>query len=374
MRLADPEVAYYGMPRRVAGERALIKQALVGVARGERFILGDRVSELEQSLRGRIGVRNAVAVSSGTSAVLLAMHALAVSPGQQVIVPAFGFHSSLTAVMRCRAHPTLVDVTSDGVIDPARAAVAMTARTRAVVAVHMFAATADMSALRALTRPSGAHLLENSAVAVGMRHAGRQAGTLGDLALFSFHPYKPLGGVSDGGAIVTDDDRLARSVRELRNHGQDGVTRFVHRRLGYNARMDEVGASVLLARLRSLDELLLRRAVLARRYDEAFADLQPGVSLPGGEPSRAGCYAYVLRCTERDALEEHLGAHGVESVVYYPYPLHLQPAFSSLGHRAGDFPCAERLCSETLALPLYPQLPDAELEHVIGAVRSFYGR
>jgi UDP-2-acetamido-2-deoxy-ribo-hexuluronate aminotransferase len=374
MRLEDPRVAYYGMSRRAAADRALIKRALAEAADGERPILGERVAELERSLCERLGVGHAVAVSSGTTAILLALRALELGRADEVIVPTFGFHSTLTAAIRCGATPVLVDVDPAGLIDPVAVAAAASARTRAIVAVHMFAATAEMDVLARLAAARGACLVENAAVAIGMRHAGRQAGTFGEVAVFSFHPYKPLGGVTDGGALVTRDARLADSARRLRNHGQDGVNRFLHHSLGYNARMDEVAAAVLLGRLRSLDGALRRRAAIARRYDEAFGDLRPELGLPAGEESRAGCYAYVVRSRERDALERHLARGGVETVVYYPRPLHLQLAFAGLGHAVGDFPEAERLCAEALALPLYPQLPERELEHAIEAVRSFHGR
>jgi dTDP-4-amino-4,6-dideoxygalactose transaminase len=371
MRLGDPVVSFYGMPRRVAREGETLKQVVAAVGGSDEFILKSRTQLLEQTLAKRLDVRHVIAVSSGTAAVQLAVDALGFGAGDEVLVPAFGFHSSLTAVIRSGAVPVLVDVTASGVIDPDWAERAITARTKAVVPVHVFALTADMRSLTALARTRSLKVLENSAVAIGFCHAGRQAGTFGHIGVLSAHPYKPLGGVTDGGFVLTDDESLAEAVRMLRNHGQDGVVRFVHHRVGYNARMDEIGAAMLLHRLGRLDDLLARRAEIARRYDAAFGDIE-ALSLPGGERDRAGCYAYVLASPERDALERHLARHGVETVIYYPLPLHLQPAFAQLGYRRGDFPVAERLCRELLALPLYPQMPDSDVDHVIRSVRSFH--
>ena len=372
MRLATAKAPFYGMPRRAAPDRELIKEALAAVADADEFLLGQNVRQLEQALSHWLGVEYAVAVSSGTAAVQLAVHALELGPGDEVIVPAFGFHSSLTAVIRSGATPVLADVTPAGVIDVECARSVLSPRTRALLPVHVFATTADMSALTALAREASVKVLENSAVAVGFRHAGQQAATFGDVAVISAHPYKPLGGVTDGGFVVTDDAAMASTVRMLRNHGQDGKTRFLHHRVGYNARMDEVNAAVLLTRLRRLQRALELRAQIARTYDAAFADL-PELTLPAGGTDRSGIYAYVVGSPNRDALEQHLARAGVETTIYYPRPLHLQSAFTSLGHREGDFPVAERLCRELLALPLYPEMPDREVDIVIRAIRGFYG-
>lgn len=372
VRLVTPAVPFYGMPRRAASDRDAIKCALASVAGSDEFLLGRRVRQLERALAEWLGVEHAVAVSSGTAAVQLAVDALELGEGAEVIVPAFGFHSSLTAVIRSGATPVLVDVTPAGVLDVECTEAAMSARTRAIVPVHVFATTPDMSSLLALARAASARVLENSAVAIGFRHAGRRAATFGDLAVISAHPYKPLGGISDGGFVVSDDAGMAEAVRVLRNHGQDGSSRFLHHRVGYNARMDEISAAVLMTRLRRLHGALERRAQIARRYDAAFADL-PELALPAGERERTGIYAYVVGSAEREALERHLALAGVETTVYYPRPLHLQRAFASLGHHEGDFPVAERLCRELLALPLYPEMPEREIELVIRAVRGFHG-
>jgi dTDP-4-amino-4,6-dideoxygalactose transaminase len=367
--LADPAVAYYGSASRVAPDRDLIHALVEEVARSGELILKRRVAALEDEVCRFVGCGHGVAVSSGTSAVQLALAALGVGPGDEVIVPAFGFHSSASCVARLRARPVLVDVEPDTwLIDPDAVAAAITPRTAAIVPVHVFAAMANMQRLRWLSREHGIALLENSAVALGMRRDGGPAGRWGEIGVFSFHPVKPLAGVSDGGMVVTDAGELATRVRMLRNHGQDGVHRFVHHLVGYNARMDELNAGVLLARLRRYGAARDRRAAIARRYDEAFGHLAPRVRLLPQVLDEPVHYTYVIACERRDELERRLAERGIETKVYYPEPLHLQRAFAFLGYRPGEFPNAERACRESLALPFYPEMPNTDVDAVIAAV------
>lgn len=373
MSVAEPTVSFYGLPRRAAADRALIKQTVAEVAASDSFILKSRVEALEAALAERLGVAHVIAVSSGSAAVIVALATLDLQPGDEVVTPAFGFHSSLTAVARAGGRPVLADVTEDAVLDPSAARDVAGPRTRALIPVHVFAACADMAAISEIARNVGAKVVENSAVAIGFDSPAGRPGALGDISIFSFHPYKPLAGVTDGGAVVTRDGELATIARQLRNHGQDGKTRFLHHRVGFNARMDEIAAAVLRARLDDLDGKLARRTAIALRYDGGLEDLSPELSLPGGDPTRTGCYAYVVRSARRDELERHLLERGVESLVYYPRPLHLQTAFADLGYREGQFPVAERICREALALPLYPEMPERDVERVIAAVREFHG-
>lgn len=373
MIVAEPRVPYYDLPRRVDADRAALKAIVREVARSGEYILKRRVAGLEDELAAFTGARHAIGTASGTAAIHLGLAALGAGPGDEVITPAFSFHSSATPIAHLGATPVLVDVTEDtALLDADRAAAAVTERTAGVVAVHLFSAMADMPSLRALARDRGLWILEDSAIALGMRWDGVPAGRWGDLGLYSFHPYKPLGGISDGAALMTDDDDLARRCRMLRNHGQDGVQRFVHHVVGFNARMDEVNAAFLARRLARYRAGLARRAEIARRYDGALGHLAPELRIPPPVAHERIHYTYVVRVRERDALERHLAARGVETVVYYPLPLHLQPVFAHLGHRAGDFPNAERASRESLALPLYPEMPDDHVEEAIAAVLAFW--
>jgi len=373
MILERPLVPYYDFPRRFDPERQAVKDLVREVARSDEFILKRRVRDYEAELCAHVGVGHAIAVSSGTSALHVALAALGVGPGDEVITPAFSFHSSATPVALLGATPVLVDVGESFLIDPDRIAAAATPRTRGVIPVHLFADMADMPAIASLARERGWWVLEDSAIALGMSRDGIAAGRWGDLGVFSFHPAKPLPGVSDGGAIVTDDEQLATRCRMLRNHGQDGVNRFLHHIVGFNARMDEINAALLSQRLRGYGESLAAREAIAHRYDDAFADLAPALRTPLPTTCDRVYYTYVVRADRRDELERHLAGRGIESLVYYPRPLHLQPAFAYLGHRAGDFPEAERAAAEALALPLHPRMPQDDVERVIQAVRAFHG-
>lgn len=370
-----PAVPYYDLERRLRPDREAIKQIVREVAASGEFILKRRVAEFEQALAAEAGAGHAIAVASGTGALLIALVALGAGPGQEVITPAFSFHSSASQIALLGARPVLADVTeADALLDPECVSEAATERTRGVMPTHLFCAMADMPALAQQASEKGWWVLEDSAIALGMSCEGRRAGTWGDAGVFSFHPVKPLAGVTDGGAVITDDAGLATRCRMLRNHGQDGVHRFVHQSVGFNQRMDEINAAVLRMRLGRFAAARRRRAALASRYQAALRDLAPELRLPPLRPGRQTHYTYVVRSARRDDLERHLAADGIETIVYYPEPLHLQPAFAWLGHRAGDFPRAERASRESLALPLYPEMPDSHLDRVIESVLTFHGR
>ncbi len=375
MILESALVPYYGMGRRTQPDREFIAEALRHVARSDEFILKRRVAAFEEELCRYTEAGGAVAVSNGTAALQVALAALRVRTGSEVIVPAFGFHSSASTVARLGGKPVLVDIRPDDwLVDVDRVADALGPRTAGVVPVHLFSAMADMPAIAAVARARGAWVLENSAVAIGMRRDDRMAGRFGDLGLYSFQPVKPVGGTSDAGAIIGDDAELLKRCRMLRNHGQDGVHRFVHHLVGFNARMDEVTAAVLSRRLARYDTNVARRAQIAARYDAAFGDLAPELRVPPPVDHKRVYYAYVVAAQARDALESHLAFRGIETKVYYPLPLHLQPAFAWLGHAKGAFPNAERASRESLALPLYPEMPDADVTATIAAASEFYGR
>jgi dTDP-4-amino-4,6-dideoxygalactose transaminase len=364
-------VPFAAFDRRYEGWVDDIVDVVREVAESDEFILKSRVAALESAIADQVGVRHAVGCASGTGALTLILTALGIGPGDEVVTPAFSFISSASTIALTGATPVFADVDLvDYALDPIGARAVITDRTRAIMAVHLFSQAAPMNRLHKLASRYGLKLVEDSAVTLGGYVSGRRTGTAGDVGVFSFFPAKPLGAPGDAGVVVTDDDALAETVRALRNHGQ-GSVRFRHDRVGFNSRMDEIVAGFLLRRLPTLDDQLAARRERALRYTAGLSALAPDVVVPQ-EFGRRAVYTYVIRAEEREALREFLAAHGVETVVYYPKPLHLQPAFAYLGHGPGDFPNAERLARECVALPLYPEQPLSEVDRVVELVGRFF--
>ncbi|MGA5165096.1 MULTISPECIES: DegT/DnrJ/EryC1/StrS family aminotransferase [Streptomyces] len=342
------------------------------VAESDEFILKSRVERLEAEVARRTGAAHAVAVAGGTGALTVTLAALGIGPGDEVVTPAFSFVSTASTVALRGATPVFADVEYDtAMLDVAATEAAVTDRTRALLPAYLFTESPRMGAFAALAARRGLHLVEDSAVALGAEVDGLPAGRHGTAGVYSFFPAKPAGGIGDAGMIVTDDAELARVARMLRNHGQPAGKRFHHELLGFNCRMDELTAGFLLRKLPHLDRLHARRREIAEVYEEGLRPLAPVVLPPPAGFTGRSVYTYVIRAQERDALRAHLAAEGIGTTVYYPRPLHLQPAFAHLGHRPGDFPVAERLCREALALPLHPDMAPGAPERVVAAVRRF---
>lgn len=345
---------------------------------GGRFAGGPLVGRLEEELRAYTGARHAVGVASGTDALMLALKACGVGPGDEVVVPVYTFFASASSVVHVGARPVFVDVDPDTYAASAEAiAERIGPRTRAIMPVHLFAQMADMRAIDAVARRHGVDVVEDSAEGIGMSQDGTAAGCFGRAGVLSFFPTKTLGALGDAGMVLTGDPDVAEACRPLRNHGQvPGERPYTWDRLGHNSRMDDVQAAVLLTRLETLEAEIERRAHLARLYDEGLAAAAPErVRTPRIRPparSRAVHYVYLVEADDRDALVEHLARRGIETEVYYPRPLHLQPCFEALGHAPGDFPIAERAAGRALALPLYPDMSDAQVEEVCDALGAFY--
>ncbi|MCS7479194.1 DegT/DnrJ/EryC1/StrS family aminotransferase [Umezawaea endophytica] len=334
----------------------------------QRFILGHRTERFETAVRDSVGAVDAIACSSGTSALTLVLRAMGVGPGDEVVVPAYGCAPLAAAPALLGATPVFADVDPwTMVVDPVEVEKSVTERTKVVLPAHMFSVMADMPALRAITADVGARLLEDSAVAQGGVLGGRAAGTWGDAGVYSFVQVKTFGMPGEGGMVVTNDPELGRVVRMLRNHGQDGRTRFLHHRVGVNSRFDEVMAAFQLRRLPGLPARLERRARIGEYYTECFTDLPGVVPPPPGRDGRC-FYVYSLLAERRDALREHLESRGVGSHVYYPAPLPHQAAFRTTGR---DWPAAERACARQLAIPIHPHLTDAQVEHIADEVCLF---
>jgi dTDP-4-amino-4,6-dideoxygalactose transaminase len=349
--------------------------ALRRVVDAQAFILGEEVEALERELAEYCGTRFAIGCASGTDALLLALLALGIGPGDGVVIPPFTFFATAGAVVRAGARPLFADVEASTFnLDVDRAAVLACSlpRVRAVIAVHLFGACADMDPLREVAARRGIALIEDAAQAIGAEYKGRRAGALADVGCFSFYPSKNLGGYGDGGLLTTNDPALAERLRALRVHGSR--ERYVHEWVGFNSRLDALQAAVLRVKLRHLDEWTEARRRHADYYRRRFAELDLPVVAPSAPPyaTRHVWNQFVIRAPERDRLREHLSRMGIGTEIYYPVPLHLQPCFRDLGYRPGDFPVSEQLTREVLALPIYPELTEEQLETVIEAVRSFY--
>ena len=350
-----------------------MRAAIDRVCDSQRFILGAEVEEFEREAAAALGVRHGVGVSSGTDALLIALMALGVGPGTEVVIPTFTFFATAGVVARLGARPVFVDVDPvDYNLDPKAVADAVGDRTRAVIPVHLFGQSADMDALAAAA--GIVPLIEDCAQAWGASFDGQMVGGIGMMGTFSFFPSKNLGGFGDGGLVTTDDETVAAHLKQLRMHGESGQYR--HQTVGGNFRLDALQAAVLRVKLPHVSDWVEGRRRNAGRYADLFreAGLDGVVEPPTAIEGRGHTYnQYVVRVKQRDELRTFLGERGVGNSVYYPLPLHLQPCFSDLGYAEGDFPVAEQACREVLALPVFTELTEAEQSDVVETIAEFYG-
>ncbi len=343
-----------------------LEEAVVATLRGCGYVLGQPVDRFEQAFADYCGVGEAVAVSSGTSALHLALLAAGIGPGDEVITVPMTFVATVAAIIYTGATPVFVDIDpATWTMNPAAIAAAVTPRTRAIMPVHLHGRLADMAAIEAEAKRHGLIVIEDAAQAHGATRGGRRAGGFGAMGCFSFYPGKNLGGCGEGGAVVTGDPALAERIRCLRDWGQEG--RYNHVRHGFNFRMDAVQGAALGVKLPRLDGWNAGRRRIANTYQAALGG--GGVGLPAG-PIGAdhACHVYAIRVPGRDAAREALARAGIATGIHYPTPVHLQPAYAHLGHRPGAFPVSEALARETLSLPLYPELGEAEVARVIEEV------
>lgn len=332
------------------------------------FILGRRLESFERNFAAYCGSRFALGVASGTDALHLSLLACGVGPGDEVIIPANTFIATALAVSYAGATPVFADVDpGTHTIDLAQLESKITARTKAILPVHLFGRLAGMDGILAIAAPRGIPVIEDACQAHGARNASGLAGTLGAMACFSFYPTKNLGAYGDGGMVTTNDPALAERVRSLRNYGQ--TQRYHHAVRGYNSRLDEIQAAILDVKLRVLDRRNAGRQGIARRYTAGIVN--PLVETPAGHPESEHVYhLYVVRTAHRDALRSWLSARGIDTQVHYPVPIHLQDAYADVA--AGvSLPVTEQLSREIVSLPLYPELTEREIEWVIESVNAF---
>jgi len=342
--------------------RGELQRAVETVLASGRYVMGEPVEQFERHFAKFCGVSHAIAVNSGTSALHLALLARGIGPGDEVVTTPMTFVATVAAILYVGAKPRLADIDPvTGNIDPVAVAEAITPRTRAIVPVHLHGRAADMGAIREVTRSSEITIIEDAAQAHGAVQGGKRAGALADIGCFSFYPGKNLGALGEGGALTTDDPEIARRARLLRDWGQE--QKYLCIMQGFNYRMDAIQGAVLGVKLRHLDAWTAARQACAAYYDNLLASLD--VRTP--TPSRDGGHVYhiyAIRLPNRDEVCRKLSEAGIQAGMHYPVPVHLQPAYVELGYGPGDFPNAEAFAAETLSLPIYPDLTEAQVERV----------
>lgn len=363
------EVPYVDLAAGYRGLKQEIDEAVARVLAGGVYVLGENTAAFEQELAAWLGTSEAVGVGSGTDAIYLTLKALGIGPGDEVITVSHTAVNTALAVSKAGAKPVLVDIEPDSFcMDPAGLEGARSERTRAVLPVHLYGHPADMDPIMAFADAHGLPVIEDCAQAHGARYKGRMTGTIGRAGCFSFYPTKNLGACGDGGAVATGDPELAARIRSLGNCGQ-GTERYHNIYRGDVSRLDELQAAILRVKLGALDGWTESRRAAAGYYNRALAGAS-GLVLPAErEGARHVYHLYVIRSTERDALQAHLAQAGVRTLIHYPVPVHLQPAYE--GQFSAPLPETERAAGEILSLPIFPEINGEQLEHVARSIASF---
>jgi len=362
-----PFVELYSQFRALEGE---VRAAIDRVLERSWFVLGEECAGFEREFAAWVGTAHAVGMGSGTDAIHLALRAVGVGHGDEVITVANTCVPTISAIGASGATPVLMDAHPETLtLDPGRLAAALTARTRAIVPVHLYGHPCDMDPIMAFAAKHDIAVVEDCAQAHGARYKGRMCGTLGHLAAFSFYPSKNLGAYGDAGAVCTNDPALDAALRKLRNYGEE--TRYHHVVPGFNSRLDELQAAILRVKLPHVAAWNDQRRALAARYAEGLAGLALQLP-PQAAWAESNHHLYPIRTRDRDALQAFLRERGVQSLMHYPVPVHRQPAYASLGYERGAFPVAETSCATVLSLPLYPELGEASQDEVIQATRAFF--
>jgi dTDP-4-amino-4,6-dideoxygalactose transaminase len=349
---------------------AEIRTAVERVMASQQFVLGREGTTLEEEIAKLCGVAHGIGLASGTDALILALRACGVQAGDEVLLPPFTFVATGSAVSALGAKPVFADIRPDTYnLDPSELERRVTPRTRAIVLVHLYGLAADMDPILAFAKARYLPVIEDNAQAIGASYRGRRTGSFGDVACLSFYPTKNLGAYGDAGMVVTNSSELAAHVRTLRNHGQ--AEKYLSSEPGWNSRLDEIQAAILRVKLRHLSNWQRARQSHAAEYNRLLSQI-PGVMPPLAPDEYEHVYhQYTIRIEYRDALQKFLSERKIGSTVYYPYPLHLQPLYASLGHKPGDFPHAERAAQEVLSLPMYPELRKEQIARVVDAVAEF---
>ncbi len=349
--------------------------AVTRVLDSQQFILGAEVKQFEDEIAAKLSAKHAIGCASGTDALILALMAAEIGPGDEVITTPFSFVATAGSIAQVGARPIFVDIEPYSFsLDPRKLEKAITPKTRAIMPVHLFGLPADLDPILAMAKSKNLLVIEDAAQAIGAQYNGQSAGTIGDFGCFSFFPSKNLGAAGDGGLITTNDAAMAERLRMIRVHGSK--SKYFHDVQGLNSRLDALQAAVLRVKLRHLDQWADRRAGRAQRYRRLF-DLKGLARFVQYPPLASAAFHHVynqftIRAQRRDELKDFLGKAGIPAEIYYPLCLHLQKAFSSLGYRAGDFPVAERTSQDVLSLPVFPELTDEQQDAVVQAIWNFY--
>ena len=366
------EVPFVDLQAQYQESKLEIDTAIMGVLGRSDYVLGGAVNAFEAEFADYCEASHAVGVDSGYSALELALRAYDIGPGDEVITAANTFIATVLSIISCGAKPVLVDHDPDTYnIDPDRVADAITPATRAIIPVHLYGQPADMDAIWTIAKKHDLVIIEDAAQGHGARYKGQRIGSLGHAAAFSFYPTKNLGAFGDGGAVVTNDGAIADKVRLLRNLGQQ--VKYHHDIKGFNRRLDTIQAAVLCAKLPKMDSWNAARRRLANLYTEMLSDL-PIVTPIEASWAEHVYHVYVVRVTERDALQRHLDEAGIHTALHYPIPLHLQPALADLGYQSGAFPVTEQYADQILSLPMYPHLSESALGTVVSEIRNYLGK
>src|SRR5882724_5583862 len=349
---------------------AEIRTAVERVMSSQQFVLGREGAALEEEIAKLCGVTHGIGLASGTDALILALRACGVQPGDEVLLPPFTFVATGSAVSALGAKPVFADIRPDTYnIDPSEFERRVTPRTRAIVVVHLYGLAADMDPILAFAKSHKLPVIEDNAQAIGASYKGRRTGSLGDAACLSFYPTKNLGAYGDAGMVLSNSPELSERIRTLRNHGQ--TAKYFSTEPGWNNRLDELQAAILRVKLRHLSNWQRARQANAAEYTRLLSQI-PGVMPPvTPEGFEHVFHQYTIRVERRDALQQFLSERKIGSTVYYPYPLHLQPLYASLGHKPGDFPHSERAAQEVLSLPMYPELRKDQFARVVEAIADF---
>jgi len=375
----EVRVAFFDLKVQYQGIKEEVEEAIQKVAEEQRFVLGPQVEALEETLARYIGVKEAIGVASGSDALLLALMALGIKEGDEVITTPFTFFATVGAISRVGARPSFADIDPLTYnLDPNEVERRVTPKTRAIIPVHLFGQCADMDPIMEIAERHGLYVIEDAAQAIGAEYVtdngARKAGSMGHFGCFSFYPTKNLGGWGDGGMVTTQDEGLAQKVRMLRVHGS--TDKYFHEAIGINSRLDALQAAVLLAKFPHLEEWNESRREKALRYQRLFEEVEYerlGITLPHVQhQNRHVFHQYVIRVPRRDELRHFLQQEGIGTEVYYPLPLHLQRCYRFLGYRKGDFPQAERASMEVLALPIYPELSPEAQGYVVERIAAFF--
>ena len=354
--------------------KAILK-AIQQVIKQKAFINPPILGQFEQAFAKWVGRKEFVGVNSGTAALFLALKAMGIGPGDEVITTPFTFIATLESIIYAGAKPVMADIDPDTFcLSPVAVRKALTSRTRAIIPVHLYGHPCDMDEFMAISREANVKILEDVAQAHGATWRGRKVGVFGHAAAFSFYPGKNLGAYGDAGGVATDDPGIAERLRILRNHGHH--QKYIHDVEGYNERLDGMQAAVLLAKLPHLDLWIKQRQAIAKDYNRALkslSDQKIGIRIPPVRPETTHAYhLYVLRIKDRERISKSLTEAGISTAVHYPIPLHLQPCFAYLGYRRGDFPESERAAQEVLSIPLYPGMTKSQEKRVINTIINIF--